>query len=41
VNYGAVIDVLLMARDIGFQRVQAVIRDDRPMQPVSPEPDGS
>jgi biopolymer transport protein ExbD len=27
VNYGSVIDVLLMARRIGFQKVQAVIRE--------------
>lgn len=33
VNYGAVIDILLMSREIGFQRVQAVIRDDRPLAP--------
>jgi biopolymer transport protein ExbD len=29
VNYGSVIEVLIMAREIGFERVQAVVRERR------------
>jgi len=29
VNYGSVIEILLLARQIGFERVQAVVRDQR------------
>lgn len=33
VNYGSVIDLLLLTREIGFRRVQAVIRDAQGFSP--------
>ena len=40
VNYGAVMDIWMLAQEVGFERVQAVIRQERGAGPEA-TPDGA